>query len=518
MNFKYPRAGHKAVSALLAALVLCSVLSSCGRHFGWGVVLWTVDEGPIPAGSIVNIQIKSNIDKAYVISSLDGKKNLEVPFWQLEVFTTKRHARDYVAKLGDNTSLYLIAGRDGLPVRKAPKGAADRVFRLRNGEPVKILEKAADGEKVETGGEVLGGDWYLVLTNDGTRGYVFSNTMKLFDESKGIPLALAIDAATKQDVSPINIDFFFTHTWRPDYYQTMIDNKRIDLDRFSARYGLFADTVRKQVRIELPEASEVFNYRKIQREGGSYAFVGTPLRVSFTDQSHAYADWSGSIVIDAEDGNPGQTDADEQAAKAAEEAARANDQARLDEAARFSSEMDRNAVSSAAAAGQTASDSAGSTQSGSADEVKQAAFIVTADDIRQIITDEGLREERLLSDLIETGSHWRLESGAALDFMANGRFSMSNAGSFPHGYLPPAFDGSAAVSGELSSRLYLSAALAGTWKGSFSIRSSLDKTGTWAHFVYRSEGGDLVIAKVGTVSNLEVESLGPESVLRLSPR
>jgi|GEM_PF-289856 len=510
MNLKTLRTGHKPLLALIAALVLCSALSSCSRHFGWGVVLWTVTDGPIPAGSIVNIHIKSNIDKAYVISSLDGKRNIEVPFWQLDVFTTKGQARERVKQFGSNVSLYLIAGRDGLPVRKSAKGGADRVFRLRNGEPVKVLEKA-DGEKVETGGTLLAGDWYYVLTNDGTKGYVFSNTMKLFDESKGVSLAAAVDAAVKQDTAPVNIDFFFSHTWRPDYYEGMIASRRVDLDRFAARFGLFADSVHRQVRLELPETSQVFNYTKVQREGRGYAFAGTPLRISFTDQSHAFADWSGPLVV-ADDSAP--ADAADQAAAQTADANSADDQARLDEAARFSSEMDRNAVSSAAAGEQAVP---GETAQGSVLPT-QAAFVVLSADIRTVLSDENLREQRLLFDFLENGSRWRLESGAELDFMANGHFSMDNASSFPQGYLPAAFAGAASVSGELSSRLYLSSELASQWKGSFSMRSDTDKTGTWAHFVYRREGSDLVIAKIGQISNLEAQSLGPEAKLRLLPR
>ena len=166
----------RRAAAILFGLVAAALLSSCAHRLGWGVVLWTAPDGPIPAGSIVPVYIHSNIDKVYVVGSLDGKKKLELPLWQLELFPSKKKARARVAELGSNASLYLIASRDGLPVRKAPTNSADRVFRLRDNEAVKIFAKVA-GEKVETGGAVLPGDWYSVMTDDGTRGFVFSATM-----------------------------------------------------------------------------------------------------------------------------------------------------------------------------------------------------------------------------------------------------------------------------------------------------------------------------------------------------
>jgi len=51
------------------------------------------------------------------------------------------------------------------------------------GESVKVLNRV-EGEAVFTGGKALPGEWYFVQAADGTRGYVFSNTMILYEEKR----------------------------------------------------------------------------------------------------------------------------------------------------------------------------------------------------------------------------------------------------------------------------------------------------------------------------------------------
>jgi hypothetical protein len=73
----------------------------------------------------------------------------------------------------------------------------------------------------------------------------------------------------------------------------MIDDGRIDLDTFNARYGLFSDALRRQIRIELPTTSQVFNYTSIAQSGQDFLFEGTPLRIRFDGANRLIADWSG---------------------------------------------------------------------------------------------------------------------------------------------------------------------------------------------------------------------------------
>lgn len=291
----------------LAPILLLTVLvSGCSRKVGWGLVLWSFDETPVQAaqadgegageakpaavpaeeprrvssGSVVPVLIKSNINHVYVIEAPDSHKKVEVPIWQIEVFRSRRDAEKRAEEFAPNASLYAVALRDGLVLREEPRNTADQVFRLRRNQQIKLLGKSA-GEVVTTGGQALEGDWYLAMGDDGTRGYVFSNQLRIYDEAKaGTPeLEASDDGSVAAELEPL-----FVHTWRPAYFRTMIEEGRVDLERFGSQYGIFVDAVRRQIRIEYPGASRFFNYTTIEREPkGGYRFKDLPLTIAFRE-------------------------------------------------------------------------------------------------------------------------------------------------------------------------------------------------------------------------------------------
>ena len=281
--------------AALVALAFFMTLSACSGRLGWGVVLWSDPEAPLASGAIVPVYIRSSIEQLFVVGVPGTKKKAELELWRLEVFPTRALATARVQKFGGLEKAWLVATRDGLPVREGPQAGAKRVYRLREGESVKILERV-EGEKVTTGAAALQGDWYLVLTADGSRGYAFSNTMRLYDESKD---ELPVLAAKGVESAAARIDLVFSRSWRPEYFQEMIDDDRVDLDLFIPTKGLFTDAVGRQIRIELPAASKVFNYSSIAEVDGWLSFEGTSLRLKFEGDRRILADWSGRPVGEA---------------------------------------------------------------------------------------------------------------------------------------------------------------------------------------------------------------------------
>ncbi|MEN6476689.1 MAG: hypothetical protein ABFC75_01720, partial [Rectinema sp.] len=155
MLFPFSRrnAGNRAVAGMAARsgllvlflIALAAGMSSCSSRDGWGVVLWTVQGTGVKSGTIVPIYLKSNIGKVYVIGmpEADGGGKKEVPFWQIEQFRSKRAARQRVKEFGEYASVYMVAARDGLPIREKPDNdtTTKRVFRLREGQAVKVLAK-----------------------------------------------------------------------------------------------------------------------------------------------------------------------------------------------------------------------------------------------------------------------------------------------------------------------------------------------------------------------------------------
>lgn len=283
----FPRRAAKLAGALLLIAALAAALASCApRRIGWGVVLWTVKGTEAKAGSIVPVYLKSNIMKVYVVGLPgDATSKTEVPLWQIEMFRTKGAAAKRVAEMADLVSMYMVAARDGLPVRKSPSNAADRAYRLKSGETVKVL-KRVDGEALYTGGEKLQGDWYQVLTLDGTVGYAFSHAMRIVDENSG---SIPDGSSTEADADAVAS--IFSRTWRPAWYSAMLQDGTVDTDYFSLRFGLFGDAKNRQIRVELPSNSKVFSYSSITQDEGWIVFGSTDLRVKLDSPGSLLASW-----------------------------------------------------------------------------------------------------------------------------------------------------------------------------------------------------------------------------------
>ena len=200
--------------------------------------------------------------------------------------------------------------------------------------------------------------------------------MRLFDESKDGALAAAT-AQSEAEKPAVQIDVLFSKTWRPEYFQEMLDDGHIDLDSFSQRYGLFSDSVRKQLRIELPTVSQVFNYTSISEKDGDYVFEGTPLRLRFDGDSRLTADWSAAQPAAA----PGTI-----------------------------------AVPQPASQGQTVPAPGGS-------PTQEASFIILSIDLRDAVRTEESRRQKLLDSFLGGGSEWSLPSGSKLVLSRGKRLS-----------------------------------------------------------------------------------------------
>jgi hypothetical protein len=461
-------AGLAIALAALFALAAASVtlLSSCSSRLGWGVVLWTAPEGPLPAGSIVPVYIKSNIQRVYVVGvpgSKERGKKIELPFWQVKIFRGKGVAQAFVKSMGENVGLYMVAVRDGLPLRDKPANTAKRVYRLREGQAVKILQKV-EGEEVSTGGEALRGSWYSVLSDDGAAGYAFSYAFRIYDEAKEGPPVLS----SGEKALSGRVDLVFSRSWRPEYFQEMLDDGQVDLDYFTLRYGLFVDAIRRQIRLELPAASKVFNYTDISESKGLYVFEGSSLRVKIESDSRMVCSWSGGSLSAAQDAA---------AADAPPSAAAADESVDLPE---------------------TVEDDYASTGAKGS-----ATFVVLSAEPQEAIRAETLRRQKLLSAFVDAGGgEWGSLDGAAgagrLSIGKNGRFSWKARGEAAGKLVPEGLG----PTGEIAMRLVLDASLGSAWEGALSLRFDPSESeapgsqaGKWIDLLYRRSPAGLVLAR-----------------------
>ena len=496
-----------ALAVACSALLLCSGLTSCSARLGWGLVLWTAPAGPLAAGTIVPVYIKSNIEKLYVVGIPGSSKKLELPLWQVELFPSHGKAAARLKELGPNTSLYMVAIRDGLPIREDSTNNSRRVYRLREGQSVKILAKVT-GEEVSTGGQVLPGDWYLVMADDGTRGYVFSYAMRIYDETKEGPPAVA----SSQDAASARVDLIFGQSWRPEYFQEMLDDQRVDLDLFSLRYGLFTDAVRHQIRIELPTVSQVFNYDSVSQDGATFIFEGTALRITIDNDRRIEASWTGDTAKVGDATLPaGPVTGSPAAPPNASPKAPPVVQPVAQPPAKSPKSGAGGAASVVAQPSMTATASAISVYSSPPGVDGHAVFVELSVEPRDSIREEQVREQRLLDAFMQRGAQWFSPAAGKLSLFRSGGFTWSGKDQLPAGFLP---DG-VGDTGQIAFRLFIDPRLT-DWEGAFSL-SFASGTGDapqrsgWVNMVYRfTEQGLELQPASPPINGLTISGIDPQ--------
>lgn len=428
---------------LLAVAALAIALAAGSPRIGWGLVLWTVKGTSAKAGSVVPVYLKSNITKEYVIGLQDDPKaRLEVPLWQVELFRSRRAALARVKEFGDFVSIYMIAAKDGLPIREKTTNLAKRVYRLHESEMVKVLEKV-EGEAMFTGQTKLAGDWYRVLAMDGTTGYVFSHTMRMFDESTGeVPTVQAAQSDSEL------LDSIFSKSWRPAWFETMMDEDSVDLDFFALRFGLFGDAIHRQVRIELPGVSKVFQYTTITQDKEWTVFENTGLRIKSDSQSGIVASW----------GPMGEAE------------------------------------------------SAPEATAGWKPDDTLARFVQLTGDIREAIRAEEARRMDLLRGFFSSVSQkypkasssgafaFSDSSGSTIELWSSGLYSWNKTSALPAGFAPRVDSTELSQRGTAVFGLRLSDSLAASWQGGFSLYP--DDTGRRSDYAFSMDSSGLRIARL----------------------
>ncbi|GHV29111.1 lipoprotein [Spirochaetia bacterium] len=267
---------------LIIIVLLGVLLSSCSRLLGWGVLLWSTEDPAIPSGTVLPVYIRSNIDHVWVVGIPEayrprnrGTNRFEIPLWQLELRGSKRAAAKRAAEFAGYARLYAETAQDGLPIREDPDNSARRVYRLRMGQIVKILEKVEGNPAISTTGDPLPGDWYRVLTEDGAAGYCFSYRLKLFTHTGGaLALSPAVSETAQEDP---DLDLVLSRSWYPDWYGAMVASRRLDLADLSQRWRFIPSPDTGIAHIYLPTADLSFSYTGIQRIGSrSWRFEGAP--------------------------------------------------------------------------------------------------------------------------------------------------------------------------------------------------------------------------------------------------
>ena len=285
---------------ILLTLVFAFLLSSCSK-LGYGVLLWSIDDPPVDSGAVLPVYIRSNIEKIWVVgvpetfkSYKDYKK--EIPLTQLEFIGSKRKAQIRAQEFSEYALTYAENLQDGLPIRDNTDNNSRRVYRLRLGEVVKILNIAKGNPPISMTGDPLPGDWFRVLTSDGTIGYCFSYRLKLFEQREG---SVQSSSSAQRDSAPDpELDSVLSRLWSAEIYSHMINTKRYNIASLEKKYRFDPGQETGIARVMLPEIEKQFTYQRIISEGErAWRFEGSDLQMvlrSYTTLVVQFADNSGA--------------------------------------------------------------------------------------------------------------------------------------------------------------------------------------------------------------------------------
>lgn len=264
---------------VLVTVVLCAIFSfnSCSRLMGYSVVLWSLPEQNLTDGMIVPVYIKSNITQSYVIGIPETDQKCEVPLWQISEPCSKKDVRVLSEKYAEYQRKYAKVKLDGLPVRYEPVNTARQVYRLREGEVLRILYKG-EGAAVMAGKSALEGDWLRVLTSDGTMGWCFSYNLTVFDERDEQQ-----DTSSDSDVFVIDnyLKNILVATWYPESYSDMIKTGRIDLAAMSPYYKFDTGFISGEVSLNISGLTVKSVYKGLSKVGSNvYQFDDTNFKMT----------------------------------------------------------------------------------------------------------------------------------------------------------------------------------------------------------------------------------------------
>jgi hypothetical protein len=234
---------------------------------------------------VLPVYIRSNIDHVWVAGipkeyrSGDSRTDkFEIPLAKLELAGSKRKAKQRAGEFAPYALTYAETLQDGLPIRENPDNGARRVYRLKLGEIVKILSPATGVAAVGTTGDPLPGEWFRVLTEDGSTGYCFSYRLKLFEHRGGVLAAFTQPEAQAEDPE---LERLLSRRWSAETYGAMVNQRRINLEEFSQHWGFDPGLDSGLAHIRIKDFERTFSYTGIKSTGSrAWRFEGASLQMS----------------------------------------------------------------------------------------------------------------------------------------------------------------------------------------------------------------------------------------------
>jgi len=239
----------------------------------------------VPSGTVLRVYIRSNINRVWVVGTPrefqtheTSMRRFEVPLAHLELVGSRRRALERAEIFAPYALMYAETLQDRLPIRENPDNVSRLVYRLREGEIIKILRPVNGQVVIGASGDPLPGQWFRVLTQDGTAGYCFSYRLRLFEHGGG-PLDL-VQSGDEETQDP-DLERILSRRWSPESFGVMVNTQRIDLDELSRNWHFDPGQDTGTARIRTRDVDTYFPYTHIRANGTqSWRFEGTSLQMN----------------------------------------------------------------------------------------------------------------------------------------------------------------------------------------------------------------------------------------------
>ncbi len=275
------------VTAIVFLAACLNLFVSCkDKVMGYSVLLWNMPEYELQSGDILPVFIRSNISHVYVAGiqsqNPDSKEleKIEIPLWQLTEPVKKSKLNAVVKKYEECAHTYASVKTDGLPCRAEPVNTSKQVYRLRKAEVIKLLYKGK-GQAPMTGGVPLEGDWYRILTSDGSQGWCFSYNLNVYDTDRnGEQIGGEKIEIVEEDDK--YYDSILNKPWYPDSFATMISSGNIDVTKLHSSYNFTIDTAAEKVSLNLSGIHESWDYDGYTKlDEYEYDLNGIPITIVY---------------------------------------------------------------------------------------------------------------------------------------------------------------------------------------------------------------------------------------------
>jgi hypothetical protein len=263
------------------------------------MLLWSTEDPDIPSGTILPVYIRSNIDQVWVVGIPEAYRQadtnidkFEIPLPQLELVGNKKAAQKRAEDFSGYALTYAETLQDGLPIREEPDNGARRVYRLKVGQIIKVLDQVKGNPAISTTGDPLPGDWYQVLTEDGSTGYCFSYRLRFFEHAGGVLALIPVEEQAEPEDPAL--ERVLAQSWFPESYGAMVSSGRIDTVELARLWRFFPGQDAGIARIYTAAVDQTFSYTRIRTDGErSWRFEGTSLHMSLQSDTTLLVQYPG---------------------------------------------------------------------------------------------------------------------------------------------------------------------------------------------------------------------------------